>query len=575
MRERGHVDQPGGAAGAGAADGARRRGLLAGMRIRKKMIVLHTVFSLVLAGALALALRRAVNEVVTQAEVHEAKVVVRVVMADHAAGAPIREVPASVTVRVGTRAELGLTEAQAESAQDEPEGAVVQQAGRPALVVAALPAGPGGSEKKFVVVSARLEEARTAALKLYIVLLLTLLAIYGLVAAALETLVLPQHVYGPIERMIEADRAVREGDRAHELIPEKDMPADELGGIMRSRNLSIAALREHERALAGAYAELERVAGDLSKKNHLLETARRNLADADRLASLGMMSAGIAHELNTPLAVLKGLVEKLNAGGGGLSAGRPGAGRAGGAGASNGAGGGVTPDEAALMLRVVRRLERLSESLLDFARARPASVRPADLAALVEEARTLVRLDRVNARSGEPGSRPVEFVSRVAEGTSVECDPDRITQVLVNLLRNAAEAAGSPRAEGGGAGLVEVDAERTMRDGARWVTLSIRDNGPGIDPAVLSRLFEPFATTKLDARGTGLGLAVSQGIVREHAGLLTARNRESGEGGPGAVFEVMLPERAIENAVGEDTPGPGADEHRTGEATPQRSRSGQ
>ncbi len=513
------------------------------MRIRKKMIVLHTVFSLVLAGALALALHRAVSEVVSQAEVHEARLVASLIAADRLAGRAVRDVPESVEVHTGAAAEAGLSEAQVAAVRaGDSDGVVIQRSGEPPRVAVRVERSGGAEE--FVVVSARLEEARTAVLKLYIVLLLTLLAIYGLVAAALETLVLPQHVYGPLEKIIDADRAVREGDRVHELIPESAIPSDELGGIMRSRNLSISALREHERALAGALGELERVAGDLSKKNHLLEMARRNLADADRLASLGMMSAGIAHELNTPLAVIKGLVEKLNA------PATPPAGRS----------GGVTHDEAALMLRVVRRLERLSESLLDFARARPASVRPADLAVLVEEALTLVRLDRSNGRGmNVPGARPVEFVTRVASGTTVECDPDRVTQVLVNLLRNGAEAAGSPRAEGPGQGLVEVDAEWSVRDGgggARWVTLSISDNGPGIDAAVLSRLFEPFATTRLDSRGTGLGLAVSQGIVREHGGLLTARNRDGAgpvdgvghEGsGSGAVFEVMLPERAMES----------------------------
>src|SRR5205814_10689547 len=116
---------------------------------------------------------------------------------------------------------------------------------------------------------------------------------------------------------------------------------------------------------------LEQVANDLKRKNHLLETARRNLADADRLASLGMMSAGIAHELNTPLTVLKGLVEKLNS--------HPRE---------------LDKTQAALMLRVVPRLERLGDSLLDFARARQPSIRRVPLAPLVQETMLLVGLDR-------------------------------------------------------------------------------------------------------------------------------------------------------------------------------------
>src|SRR5690606_36800746 len=91
------------------------------------------------------------------------------------------------------------------------------------------------------------------------------------------------------------------------------MPSVELGEIMRSRNESIVRLRRQEAMLNDALERLETVAVELKRKNHLLETARRNLADQDRLASLGMMSAGIAHELNTPLAVLKGQVEGIAA----------------------------------------------------------------------------------------------------------------------------------------------------------------------------------------------------------------------------------------------------------------------
>src|SRR5690606_30307440 len=78
------------------------------------------------------------------------------------------------------------------------------------------------------------------------------------------------------------------------------------------------------------------------------------------------------------------------------------------------------------------------------------------------------------------------------------------------------------------------------RDGADWVSVAIEDTGPGIDPDMIPTLFEPFTSTRLDSRGAGLGLAVSEGIVREHGGLLTARNRTEG----GAVFEILLPARA-------------------------------
>jgi len=196
----------------------------------------------------------------------------------------------------------------------------------------------------------------------------------------------------------------------------------------------------------------------------------------------------------------------------------------------------VAPDQAALMLRVVHRLERLSEGLLDFARVRPPESVPSSLPELVAESITLVRLDR------EPAD--VEIENRVPEGLVVVCDADRIMQVLVNLIRNAVDAVrdrgSEERAE---PGRVVIEAESLRRDGAAWVSLTVTDNGPGIPPEVLPTVFEPFVTTRLDASGTGLGLAVAEGIVREHGGVMLVRNNPEEAG---AVFEVLLPGRGGE-----------------------------
>jgi signal transduction histidine kinase len=86
--------------------------------------------------------------------------------------------------------------------------------------------------------------------------------------------------------------------------------------------------------------------------------------------------------------------------------------------------------------------------------------------------------------------------------------------------------------------MVTIGADRSDKDGRHWVSLTISDTGPGIDPAVLPHLFEPFVSTRLDSRGTGLGLAVAEGIVREHGGVILARNRTDRSG---AIFEVLLP----------------------------------
>jgi signal transduction histidine kinase len=486
------------------------RGFLAGMRIRKKLIFLHTGFSLALALVLVLAIRPAINDVVEKAESDEARLLLDVVAPTLEAGQGLDtsrfgRFPGSVYTRSGAAGELGLDAGTAAAAVAKPGRAV--SAGASVLGPGAVVYTPGreGAGERYHVLSVQILDAREAVRRLYILVVIALLAVYALVAVALEVFVLPENVYRPIRRMLAADRAVQEGQKDAEIIPEGAIPSDELGEIMRSRNDSVLKLRKQEAMLGDALARLEQVANDLKRKNHLLETARRNLADADRLASLGMMSAGIAHELNTPLTVLKGLVEKLNTNPEGVDA-----------------------PQAALMLRVVQRLERLGESLLDFARARHPATRLVPVNGLVQEAVLLVGLDR--------DAVGVVVVNSVPEDLVLECDPDRMMQVLVNLVRNGVDAV-----RGGAGTRVEVLADRSMKDGREWVSLVVRDDGPGIDPSVLPHLFEPFVSTRMDSRGTGLGLAVSEGIVREHGGVILARNRTDRPPSTGAEFEVLMP----------------------------------
>lgn len=494
----------------------RASGFLAGLRIRKKLLVIHTVFSLSLGAILVVFLRPALKEVVRQAELDESKLVLRT-LASSLRDAPFDGAESvfrvgDVSVVRGTAASLGLTPEQSARAALAPgipiPAGFDAESARAAIYVPLAQAG----DENYYIAEARIESARSAVTQLYVLTVIALLAAYTLVVVALETLVLPQHVYGPIRRMLDADQAVQEGRTDDELIPAAAIPADELGEIMRSRNESIVSLRKNQKALAETLDQLEQVANDLKRKNHLLEAARRNIADADRLASLGMMSAGIAHELNTPLTVLKGLVETLD----------------------KDPTSGVDPATSALMVRVVRRLEKLGESLLDFARIRPPHTRAAHVAPIIDEAITLVKLDR--------DASEVTFANHVPASAQIECDADRFVQVFVNLLRNAVDAVRRRSSEGSPTphepARIDVSLDSSTRDGREWFSLAVADNGPGIDPDVLQVLFEPFVSTRLDSRGTGLGLAVADGIVREHGGVILARNRP---GRSGSIFEIMLP----------------------------------
>src|SRR5437762_4083468 len=238
------------AAAAGVRRTRRAGGFLGGLRVRKKVLFLHTLFSLGLAAVLLVPLRPAITQVVEQAEVNEARAVLRLVLAQRAAGEQPRDWSQLVPdgrVRSGTEQQLELSATVASQARANAGNPITsfvkgQEAGAVAFV-------PDAGDGLFWSVAVRIPEARQAVMHLYVLTAAALLAVYALVAAALELFVLPQHVYGPIGRMLDADAAIQEGNKDLELIPEAAIPSDELGEIMRSRNRSILALRRHERAL--------------------------------------------------------------------------------------------------------------------------------------------------------------------------------------------------------------------------------------------------------------------------------------------------------------------------------------
>ena len=490
------------------------------LRIRAKLILLHTTFSITLALILLVSLQPAVSDILRQAQTEECTFALRLFHENP--GADLSSAShRSLNAQTGDASALGLSRTLAARAQEQPLQPVTTITADGDMRAALY----DPATNRFSAVTLASSSAERAVRRLYIVLVVALLIVYALIAVALEAFVLPRQVYRPIGRLLSADDAVQKGDRDEELIPEDDIPNDELGGIMRSRNRSIIKLREQETALADALQRVEIIASELKKKNHLLEAARRNLTDQDRLASLGMLSAGIAHELNTPLAVLKGTAERFAE-----HPDHP-----------------VDQEKVALMRRVIERLERLGDSLLDFARARSPRYRAERLAPLADEAWTLISLDR--------DAQEITFHNEIPGDLTPSMDADRITQVFVNLIRNAVDAIH-------GEGTITLSARVTERDGEPWATISITDDGPGIEPTLFPRLFEPFASSRLDADGTGLGLAVAEGIIKEHNGVITARNNT----GRGATFEIVIPA-----APGDDTEYQHADEptlfeHTTGDA---------
>lgn len=265
-----------------------------------------------------------------------------------------------------------------------------------------------------------------------------------------------------------------------------------------------------------------------------LENSRlyQRLKQRDRLAALGEMAAGLAHEIRNPLGAIKASAQFL---------------------AEPDGEGEHPPDPATaeflgIIVEEVDRLNRVVSSFLDYARPSTGDPAPTDLNAVVHRTMQLLGkdLDGLEAK-----------LELAEELPRVRIDAERLRQVLINLCQNAAQAM-----EGQGALTIRT-LPRVQRDGSserQWVELAVSDTGPGIPQKVLANLFVPFVTTK--NRGTGLGLAISQRIVSAAGGHIEARSLKN----VGTTFVVRLP--AVEGpreptakialALGQGVASPGA-----------------
>ena len=238
-----------------------------------------------------------------------------------------------------------------------------------------------------------------------------------------------------------------------------------------------------------------------------IQRQREALLQSEKMAAYGSLLAGVAHELNNPLSIVIGHALMLQE----VAAGTPYA------------------DRAGKIQQAAERCGRIVKSFLAMARQQEIQARPVKLASVVDDVLTLLAYDL--------RSHGVETVLDLpTELPVVQGDPDRLHQVLANLVTNARQAmedAPGPRR-------ITVSARQV----ADAIELSVADNGPGVPKDIRSRLFDPFFSTKAVGSGTGVGLAVSRGIVESHGGTLTLA--ESAE--PGAQFVVRLPLGEVEGS---------------------------
>lgn len=230
-----------------------------------------------------------------------------------------------------------------------------------------------------------------------------------------------------------------------------------------------------------------------------LQIARNEAIVSERLAVVGELAAGVAHELRNPLTSVKLLIQTAPRDRTGIL---------------------LEDRQAQVVLHEILRMEETIQGLLDFARPPPLNRVVHDLRDTIQRA-----LNLIEGRAAHEGIR---IQPRLPEAPLlVDGDPEQLHQVFVNLLINGIESMSHE-------GTLSVSAGPT-ESGGRSCELVVADRGTGIPQDRLTRIFEPFVTTK--ERGTGLGLPVSRRIVREHGGKILASNRPDG----GAVFTVQLP----------------------------------
>ena len=341
------------------------------------------------------------------------------------------------------------------------------------LVEALRVAAPLGTASRHVLETAQQFLPLYLGLDLLIVVLVTFGILYFTVARPL----------GAVEREVQ-------GLERLDWVPE-----EKGGGPLLSRFQT--SLRRTAAALAAERALTRRQLEDLAAANERLTRAQAELVASERLATVGRLAAGVAHEIGNPLSGVLGWLSVAQT----RSA--------------------ADPELSGYLQQMeaeVRRIDGIVRSLLDLGRPVRTQVGPVPVAEVVRTAARLV--------GSGPEFREVTVETEVDPGLVALADSGPLSQVVINLLINAAQAIGGP-------GTIRVVGAAE----AGRVRLDVLDSGPGVPPELRERIFEPFFTTKSGGKGSGLGLAVSQHLMRVMSGDIAVGEAPQG----GGKFTVTLP----------------------------------
>ncbi|HLO24528.1 MAG TPA: ATP-binding protein [Geobacteraceae bacterium] len=315
----------------------------------------------------------------------------------------------------------------------------------------------------------------------------------------------------PIKALENLARRVAAGDREVRI---DVRTRDEIGDLAGEFNEMTRTLIQREDEIRelnrGLEQKVRERTAELEEKNLLLLKTREELLRAEKLAAVGELAAGVAHEINNPMAIIRGNAELLQMA---TSPDDPGR------------------EEIEIITRQVGRVERIVANLLKFARQGQKQPGKADINGILDEV-----LGQVGHQVPLTGIAIRK--SFAPELPLLDADADQLRQVFTNLVLNAVQAMPDGGTLTVGTNLMR-NAESGIRNGEKddgdFIEISVEDTGCGIAPENLEQIFNPFFTTR--SGGTGLGLSVSYGIARDHGGTIEVESQP----GTGAAFRVILP----------------------------------
>lgn len=317
---------------------------------------------------------------------------------------------------------------------------------------------------------------------LWIILFLIVIGFFGFY-------ILSRRVIKPVRELINITEEIAGGK----------FPETKNIGKMKEINQLYSALRVMYEEIEEGKKKLRDKIDELEQKNTELGKTQRELIASEKLASLGRLSAGVAHEIGNPLSAISGYIDVLKR--------------------SPKLDTQTKAQYLADIDREVERLDNIIKSLLEYSRPKNFDPRVFDINSMIENSIDIIEsqgvLNNISLKQelcGEP--------------LLIEADPHQLSQVIINLILNAKDATEDN-------GEIAISSGISSKD----IYISVRDNGAGIPSSLLGQIFDPFFTTKEPGKGTGLGLSVSQRIVEAFSGTMTVRSEE----GQGTLFTLTFP----------------------------------